>query len=101
MDDKVTCSNCHWIKDQSGSAHKICPKMPDFSLGWHDNEYWKKLAEECGLFIPKQEDYDSYINAFMAWMAHSTVWPEEHEMIAKHDEWKESIGGEHVSEVES
>lgn len=68
MSYKITCFKCNWVRDQSGSAHHLCPKMSDFSFGHRTIEDWAIIADNCELFLPRQNDYNPECNAFMVWM---------------------------------
>lgn len=101
MADGITCLNCNLVKDQSGSAHHLCPKNSDFSFGWYDSDFWKNIAKLCEYFVPRGDDYDPVCNAFMVWMGHELPWPSHEKMISDHRDWLESIGCDEDGNVET
>lgn len=68
------CIDCRWWKEQSGSAHVLCPSSPDFSFSWD--------PQPCELFAPVKEGekVDRHCNQFMAWFDGTGV--PSHESIA-------------------
>ncbi|MCK5386803.1 MAG: hypothetical protein KAJ39_06435 [Gammaproteobacteria bacterium] len=101
MADGITCLNCNLVKDQSGSAHHLCPHNVDFSFQWKTTEDWAKIADECEYFVPRGDDYDPKCNAFMAWMGHESPWPSHEEMVSDHMVWLESIGRDKDGNLET
>ena len=81
------CLNCRWWREQSGSAHVVCPTRMEFS--WHENR------TTCDLFGPVQdgETIDrGPINQFMFWGGSAdSGMPSDDEIIAwfdAHPEYK-------------
>lgn len=56
------CLNCRWWREQTGSAHVLCPTRMDFSFGWGPTP--------CDLFAPEflcEIMPRDGVNAFLAW----------------------------------
>jgi hypothetical protein len=63
--------------------------MSDFSFQHRSVEDWAIIADNCELFLPRQDDYNPKCNAFMVWMGHEEAWPSTCKMEDMHKRWME------------
>ncbi len=83
---KPDCLDCRWWREQTGSAHVLCPTRPDFAFCWG--------TTRCDLYAPVLEDEEvarDGVNAFIYWGGGEGGMPTSEQIMAwfdAHPEYK-------------